>query len=647
MQINATIARAFLLILTCVVGAPAGADQRGGPWTADDSGAVAEAAIAAASDDKSKLTEISKRMELADALIRAGNIPKAKQIVEGAASNLGFSEPQNSHLRGQIVEKLALLGNARAAEAWAAAEVTQSAKIALFGKFGAGRARAGNIKDAQRAAKTINSLPRDSTIAAPADASARALADISLALAESGALVEASKMVMPLPDGLPKVQALSQVARLACKKGNAQASATRRGRMGLEQATVAARAAIAAADKSTAIAARDKPFLKINVAVAAGEAVASCNGADAARSFIDETLAVELRDQAAASLVDRLTQQNEFTVARSLLSAADPMDTHRLFDTARRFMKLGDRAKAIELAVKATHAVLGPKPGVYYGTPPTPGQIVSLLTELGAYDEAIAAAKAINNKNRSQSYVYAVRAAARSSDAASVARLLPATFDALKTDSNPDRATQFRSLSDLTRTFAIAGYWDQALQTFAELQELMAKEPADSWIGQGVTSLAAVLVADKGDIAGALEAADRAGAMVAKPDRLTIIMLAAMNMGQKREKPPTEAEVLEAIRQAEALMPLVVGPKAQVLSDIAAHMAAKGDIAAALSAAAVLEQEQNGAIKVVHDNAVSAIANAQIKAGDLRGALATALRIRQSNARWTLLVKLAGSPITR
>jgi DUF1680 family protein len=135
--------------------------------------------------------------------------------------------------------------------------------------------------------------------------------------------------------------------------------------------------------------------------------------------------------------------------------------------------------------------------------------------------------------------------------------------------------------------------------------------------------------------------------MVVKPDILTVIMLAAMTMGQKREKPPTEAEVLEAIRQAQALMPLVVGPKAQVLSDIAAHMAAKGDIAAALSAAAILEQEQNGAIKVVHDNAVTAIANAQIKAGDLRGALATALRIRQSDARWTLLVKLAGSPITR
>lgn len=550
-------------------------------------------------------------------------------------------------MRGQVVEKLAQLGNARAAEVLVAAEVTQSAKIALFGKFGVGRARSRNIGDARRAAKTINSLPRDSTIAAPADASARALADISLALAESGALAEASKMVMPLPDGLPKVHALSQVARLACKKGNAQATATRRGRTGLEQATAAARAAIAAADKSAAIAARDKPFLKINVAVAASEAVASCNGADGAQSFIDETLAVELRDQAAASLVERLTQQNEFTIARSLLAAADPMDTHRLFDKARRLMKAGDRAKATELAVKATHAVLGPKPGVYYGNPPQPGVIVSLLIDLGAYDEAIAAAKAVNTNNRSAYYARAVNAAARNSDAASVARLLPLTFDALKTDSKPDRADQFRSLSDLTRTLAVAGYRDQALRAFAELQELMTKESANSWIGQGVTSLAAVLQADKGDIAGALEAADRTGAMVVKPNLLSVIMLAAIIMDPTREKPATEAEVMEAIRRAQELMPLVAGPKAQVLSDIAAHMAAKGDIAAALKAAAILEQEQNGAIRAMHDNAVTAIANAQIKAGDLRGAFATALRIRQLHERRKLLLKLAGSPITR
>ena len=307
-------------------------------------------------------------------------------------------------------------------------------------------------------------------------------------------------------------------------------------------------------------------------------------------------------------------------------------------------MKLGDRAKATELAVKATRAVLGPKPGVYYGNPPTPGQIVSLLIELGAYDEAIAAAKAIDAKNQSQSYVYAVKAAARNADAASVARLLPVTFDALKTDPNPDRATQFRSLSDLTRTLAVAGYRDQALRAFAELQELMAKEPANSWTGQGVTSLAAVLQADKGDIAGALQAADQAGAVVAKPDRLTILMLAAMSMGNKR---PTQAEVMEAIRQAETLMPLAAGPKAQVLSDIAAHMAAKGDIAGALRAAAILEEEQSDAIKAVHDSAMSAIANAQIMAGDLRGAFATAQRIRESWVRRTLLVKLAGLPINR
>jgi hypothetical protein len=76
-------------------------------------------------------------------------------------------------------------------------------------------------------------------------------------------------------------------------------------------------------------------------------------------------------------------------------------------------------------------------------------------------------------------------------------------------------------------------------------------------------------------------------------------------------------------------------------------MAAKGDIAAASRAVAVLEEERNDLIRGARDTAVNAVANAQIKAGDLRGAFATALRIRESAVRRTPLLKLAGSPITR
>src|SRR4051794_20429314 len=199
MHIKPPMSGLFLLILASGLGVSAGADQHGGPWTAHDSDKVADAAVVATSANGSKLTETSMLMELADALIRAGNIPKAKQVVEDALSNLGSSEPQNSYLRGQIVEKLIMLGDAPAAEALAAAAVSTSVKIALFGKFGVGQARAGNIGDAQRAANTINSLPKDSTVAAPADASVRAIADISIGLAESGALAEASKLIMPLP----------------------------------------------------------------------------------------------------------------------------------------------------------------------------------------------------------------------------------------------------------------------------------------------------------------------------------------------------------------------------------------------------------------------------------------------------------------
>jgi hypothetical protein len=132
--------------------------------------------------------------------------------------------------------------------------------------------------------------------------------------------------------------------------------------------------------------------------------------------------------------------------------------------------------------------------------------------------------------------------------------------------------------------------------------------------------------------------------MMEKPDAARIAALALMNLGGAGR--PTAAEFERANRRAAEALPVVFGPKAATLSAIALHMAAKGDIPAALQAAAVLDSEQSDAVKGVHDIAMNAIADAQAKAGDLRGSFATALRIRQPTIRWMPLLKLATSPIT-
>src|SRR4051794_29248597 len=179
--------RVLALALTCLVGAAARADPVGS-WTKDDSNAVADAAIAGASG-ASETSQASRFMELADALIKAGNAPKAAEATARAASSLSPpTDFMSSFVRGKVVENLAFFGEVSAAKALAMTDAIPPVKAMLLGKFGAGRARAGSIDDAGWAFNEINSLSDASLGAMPADVSTKAIAEISLALADAGAL---------------------------------------------------------------------------------------------------------------------------------------------------------------------------------------------------------------------------------------------------------------------------------------------------------------------------------------------------------------------------------------------------------------------------------------------------------------------------
>lgn len=638
-----TIARVFVLGLTSLAGASAGAAQAGA-WTKDDSNAVADAAIAVASSG-SKTSQPSMLVELADALIRAGNAPKAKEAAASAVSSLSQptatpTDSMGSYARGRIVEKLALLGESSAAKALATTDATPSVKVMLLGKFGAGRARAGSIDDARWAANEINSFSDASTGAIPADVLAKAIAEISLALADAGSLDEALQMALPLPNGFSKVQALSQTARLLCKR-ELGTGLSRRSQEILQQVTNTAWLVTEATNK---------PFEKTNVAGVAGVAFADCTGAESAKSFVAETIGPDLRDRALATTVDRLSERGEFALARALLPTPDSSDAGNLLETAKRLIKLGDEAKATDVAIQAARAALRVagdatrKRGGYYEYIAKLGPIIGTLNELGAYDDAIATAQPIDPNNRLQYYVFTLRAAMRKSDGAEVARLLPIAIGAFKMDSTPNHMLQVKALSDLTRALAVAGYRDEALKTFAELRDVIGKAPSTDQVRQ-LTLLSTVLRADAGDIQGALTAANEAGPMTEKPNDAPIAALAVMNMGGPGRR-PTTGEMEEALRQAAETLPLVAGPKAEALSSIATHMAAKGNVATASQAAVLLEAEPSNAITGVHDTALNAIADAQAKSGDLRGSFSTILRIRQSTVRGPLLLKLASSPIT-
>jgi tetratricopeptide (TPR) repeat protein len=403
----------------------------------------------------------------------------------------------DSSARGRVVEKLALLDEVSAAKSLAA-DTAQPTKAVMLGKFGAGRARAGSTEDARWAANEINSLSDTSASMSLADVSARAIVEISLELSAAGALEEAVNMAAPLPNRVPKVQALSRSAQILCKKDISGAGYRLYSQTVLQQVVNAGRLAVEAADK---------PFEKVNGVATVGEAIASCGGADKAKTYIVEATEAGLVDRTLATLVDRLAQQGEFILGHLLLPAADPEDAGNLLDTARRLIKLNDRSRATAVATQAARVALKiagastSKPGGYYEYIGQLSQIYGVLIELGSYDDAIAIVQPIDANNRLQYYANTVKAAIRRSDAAGVARLLPIAIEAFKMDSTPDHFIQFNSLFELTRTLAVAGYRDEAQKTFFELQGLAGK-PGPTDKSPRVALLAAILLADRGDLRG-------------------------------------------------------------------------------------------------------------------------------------------------
>jgi hypothetical protein len=97
--------------------------------------------------------------------------------------------------------------------------------------------------------------------------------------------------------------------------------------------------------------------------------------------------------------------------------------------------------------------------------------------------------------------------------------------------------------------------------------------------------------------------------------------------------------------EVKALQPaLVSGPRAGALARIAADLAAMGDLDNAIKIEAALEVEPRDILSAVRDIALAPISQAQQDVGETREALATALRISQSGARFERLLKLAATP---
>jgi hypothetical protein len=197
-------------------------------------------------------------------------------------------------------------------------------------------------------------------------------------------------------------------------------------------------------------------------------------------------------------------------------------------------------------------------------------------------------------------------------------------------------------LENLVRVLANGGYRNEArpiVERLSTLSQDVFVAPA-SRVSPGRLAVAQVLV---GDLPGALKSVNDTGSMVVAPDGMMLLTLVAMQFGGARE-PPTPEQFNAAMERAKATSPKqIAGPKARSLSDVARELAAQGDIVEALKVVAQLDVEPRDVLAPTRDGALSWIADAQVRTKDLRGALATTLKITNENSRFERLLKLAAS----
>lgn len=630
------------LALALCIGAVASAHADDQKWTAQDLDHVADAATSTLMEYHPSTIAAGMLVELSDALSRAGDASRSKDVLVKAASLL---DPPKDYMsstpRGSIVEKLAQFGDLSDATALASVEAPSEIKAMLLGKLGAGQARIGNLEGAKKAASEIARLVWSGEANPPSiiDPRETAISEIGLALVDVGDSVDAGRLAEGLRNGPPKLRVLDKMALFNCRSIEGKVANVKKGQEVTELAVNFARITLNAPDL---------PFAKFDIMVGIADAVTTCDGPAKAKAFLEGIVSPDISGKVLSRLADQLIARGDVALARTILPPPDLTDAGELIGTASQLVKMGDRPAALKMALDASRIAVNAAGGPSGETKkvfqyiPLLGQIFDVLTDLEAYDAAIATVQPIDFANRQQFYERALRAAIWKKDDEAINHLLPITMAVFKETPPPLRFRVRAYLYEFARDFALAGSQHEASKLYAELMAL-ASNPAATVMDRIPPWQLATLKADLGDIPGALQTANDAGPMVTNQNGLQLALVTAMQFDNAKH-PPTEPEIAEAMKRSKEVVPaLVPGPKAVALSSIASDLATLGDIEGALQVEALLNAERSEAIKVPHDNALSAIATAQIKAGDVRGAFLTAQRITQPLVRSERFLKLAGT----
>jgi tetratricopeptide (TPR) repeat protein len=551
----------------------------GTPWTPHDLDTVADAAVAAAETMKDHRSAHANMLaQLAETLAKSGAKARAVNVLLKAGTVL---DPPNdfaaSEARAHVLGDLAKFGDEHDAAALANVDSPVSVKAGLLGALGTGQAQAGNIAGALQTAETIASLGPSSDPAF-STVSAASLKKIAMAFVDAGALDHAMHVADGLSDKAAATEIIARLATALCRSGK-----------GDKGQKLAVRAA---ADASDVAASASAPAMYFYPVIDTAEALTACAGLDSAASFFRDAVPPKAVDATRTALIDALARNDQAALAVAVSPSPQPGDANGFFNLAKRMVRKGDTAGAIKAAVEASRILQSTNYPAssreLVERDVALGHAIDFLNEVGAYDAAMAAAQAIP-LNRNAFYVKTVETAIANKDSANVRRLLPVVIKELNVpDPSGKLSTLF--LGDLAKQLAHAGYRDQAQPIYEQLSDLVARGAMFDPKNRVPAVQFAELRAAMGDLSGALQ---------------------------------------------------VAGTDANVLAHVAMEMAGRGDIAGAQKAEAELDAAPPEIVVGDRDGALAFIASAQVKAGDMQGALATVRRISEDLPRWNNLLKLA------
>jgi hypothetical protein len=420
------------------------------------SGAAAYDAIQKITATESQANKLHQLTNLATWQVSSGDMTGARRTLAEAWSTI---EPKNYQIPN-LVELSARAGDVQRALAFVQTLPDDDAQLRALGKLAVVQLKSSNVADAEKTVALIDALqaktPREAAPSAWKIASpnfqtmySRTLAEIGSAFATNGDVRGAAALLTRVTDKGARASLLAAIVKAQHRAGD-QASAEESLRQLREEV--------------------DAFYVKESVEAAriTSLALAFSGDTEQALMVIAALPLVGSRTMLASELSDALARDGDWVLARKIADATGNADSLILIgETQQHAGRVEDARKTLADSREA----LGKSPMAPIDRMLRVGRIVDSLIACGAFAEAVAASRGLDDLNRPPSILKAIKEEIRRGDAQAMQATLPVALEVARAARPP--SPQF--LADLATTLAKAGYGDDARTVLNLAQNSVAR----------------------------------------------------------------------------------------------------------------------------------------------------------------------------